>query len=333
VPTLAEILRARGYRTGAVLANSAYLDPRFGLVRGFEHYDARPGGLVREYLPLAQLAGGPLRAGHLLYRDAKTITDLALAWIDAADGRPMFLVLNYMDAHSPCLPPPPFDELFAPPAREPLEQLNHERRDQYDRALSYLDSELARLLERLERDDALVVITSDHGEALGDHGYWSHSWVLYDPVVKVPLYVKPLGPRPAEEDPTPVTGADVFHLVLEELGIPRGPAARDPGLVAEWYQVEHVPTAPVLADKFVARDLLAWVEGQRKIIVASTGQVEVYDLALDPGERAPLAIDDSQRRALFERAQAWWAANPPPVWDSAELLGAQDLERLRLLGY
>ena len=333
VPTLASILRARGYRTGAVLANSAYLDPLFGLARGFEHYDARPGGFVRQYLPLAQLAGGPLRAGHLLYRDAKTITDLALDWIDATDGRPLFLALNYMDAHSPCLPPPPFDTLFGPPAREPLELLAHERRDQYDRALVYLDSELARLLERLERDDALVVITSDHGEALGDHGYWSHSWVLYDPVVKVPLYVKPLGPRAAEEVAAPVTSADVFHLVLGELGIPVEPAPRDPGLVAEWYQVEHVPTSPVLADKHVARDLLAWIEGQRKVIVASTGEVEVYDLALDPGERTPLAIGDDERQALLERARAWWAANPPPVWERAEVLDADDLERLHQLGY
>jgi arylsulfatase A-like enzyme len=333
VPTLATILRAHGYRTGAVLANSAYLDARFGLARGFEHYDARPGGFVKDYLPLVQLAGGPLRAGHLLYRDAQTITDLALAWIDDADGRPFFLAVNYMDAHSPYLPPPPFDELFGPPARDPLELAYHERREQYDRSLAYLDSELSRLLERLDLEHALVVITSDHGESLGDHGYWTHNWVLYEPVVKVPLYVKPLAPRAAEQVEDPITGAEVFHLILGALGLSLPAAPRPPGLVAEWYRVPHKPTADVLADKDVDRDLLAWVEGQRKLIVASSGAVELYDLSTDPHERRPLSLTEEERAAALERAETWWRENPPPAAGAVVPFDADEIERMRGLGY
>jgi arylsulfatase A-like enzyme len=334
VPTLATILRAEGYRTGAVLANSAYLDPRFGLARGFEHYDARPGGFLQGYLPLAQLAGAPQRAGHLLYRDARTITDLALDWLDRADARPSFLAVNYMDAHSPYLPPAPFDEAFGPRVREPLALDYLDRADQYDRSLLYLDSELDRLLRRALETDAVVVVTSDHGEALGDHGYWMHSWTLYDPVVKVPLYVKPPGERQTREVERPVHGAEVFHMLLAALGL-EGPFEPDPETPsAEWYRNEHVPKAPVLADKQVERDLLVWIEDGRKVVVASTGEVEVFDLAADPGETAPLELDEAARAAALERARAWWEAHPPPGADGeASPLDEDEQERLRALGY
>ena len=335
VPTLASLLRDAGYRTGAVLANSAYLDPRFGLGRGFEHYDARPGGFLKRYLPLSQLAGGTLRAGHLLYRDAKTITDLALAWLEQDDGRPFFLAVNYMDAHAPYLPPPPYSEHFGGPAREPLELAHTDRSDQYDRALMYLDAQLARLLNELDLQNTLVVITSDHGEALGDHGYWMHSWTLYDPVVRVPLYVKPLEPRkrPARDDP--INGAEVFHMILGALDVegPQAPEGLPRGLFGEWYRLEHTPTSPVLRDKHVERDLVGWVADGHQWIVASTGEVEVYDLAADPGETSPLTVGEEAVERARHIARSWWSDNPPVTGAEASPFDEAEQERLKALGY
>ena len=332
VPTLAELLGAAGYRTGAVFANGSLLHPRFGLARGFEHYDARPGGHIERFLPLAQMAGAPQRAGHLVHRDAKAITDLALDWLARDDGRPSFLAVNYMDVHTPRLPPPPFDRAFGGPVREPLAVPYPVQRDQYDRALLYLDSELARLLEWLERREALVVLTSSHGEALGEHGFWSHGWTLFDPVVRVPLYVRPAKPRETAAVAAPLDGADVFHLILDSVGL-EAPLAPDPRAPSgEWYRPARAPSSPALDGKPLDRDLLAWVEGSLKLIVDSDGGVLAFDLANDPRETEPLELDDAARAELRARARVWWDTNPAPAAPVTAPLGPDELRRLEALG-
>ena len=285
-----------------------------------------------------QLAGWPAREGHQIYRDARTITDLALAWLQGGDGRPFFLTLNYMDAHSPYLPPPPFDRAFGGQRVSAPLLMEHESRAlQYDRSLLWLDSQLNRLLRALERDGTLertvVIVTADHGEALGDHGFWMHNWTLYDELLRVPLYVLPAGPRPPEVREEPVTGADVFHIALRELGLePERPPPRN-GVIGEWYRLEKVRRIGALADKHLDRDLLAWLDGSRKLIVASTGEVEAYDLALDPGERAPIELTAAEVEAARERARAWWESHPAPEAVRGPTVSEEEIERLKGLGY
>ncbi len=337
VRTLADALRDAGYRTGAVMANSTFLDPRFGLHRGFEHYDARPAGVVGGYVPLAQMTGLPMRAGHLPYREAEKITNLVLRWLaDGRGDRPYFLTVNYMDAHSPYAPPPPFDVAFGGKrVADPVRRHYKFRSLLYDRSLLYLDSQLARLLSAIELEHTLVIVTSDHGESLGDHGYWMHDWTLYEEVVKVPLYVKPVGARGSEVIDQPVTGAEVFRIALRGLGLPVEAASADPPLFGEWFQHLRTPETGVLADKHVERDLIGWVDGSLKIIVSSTGEVEVYNLAHDPGELSPLTVSDEQAEAAREKAARWWADHPPLSSGPLEGgdLNEKELERLRGLGY
>jgi arylsulfatase A-like enzyme len=138
-------------------------------------------------------------------RGAPEISRNFLRWVDANAGRPYFVFLNYLDAHSPYLPPPPFDRRFGydVSAREPIvmEELN--RVDDpgpeaaaietaaYDGAIAYLDHEVGRMLRELDRRGTLantiVVITSDHGEELGEHGAWGHGRSLHAQTVHVPL--------------------------------------------------------------------------------------------------------------------------------------------------
>jgi arylsulfatase A-like enzyme len=341
VPTLAERLRSRGYQTAAIVANNM-LGSWSGLDRGFERYDDRKSVNLRGYHLLGQVGGRRELIGHRPYRDAGVITDLALAWLDEERREePFFLMLNYMDAHTPYAPPKPFDRMFSderpddPTASQDLALAPL----LYDRELAYLDAEVTRLLDGLaERgllDDVLVVVTSDHGEAFGEHDTWAHDWTLYEEQLRVPLLVKPPGGRSAPVETEPVTGADVHDLVLEHLGVeleerePRG------GLVGEWYYTEtlHKPAGiPGRTEEEMARDLLAWTEAGRKVIVSSTGEVEAFDLASDPGELRPLELDAEELEAARARAQAWWTANPPPP-PSDTTLDAATIGRLRDLGY
>ncbi len=334
VPTLAGLLRELGYRTGAVIANTAYLLPRFGLDRGYEHYDARPGGLVHGYFPLAQLAWLPVREGRQVYRDAPTITDLALRWLERdPGGRPYFLTVNYMDAHAPYLPPAPYDEAFGGGCvPEPWRLQRHNRSLLYDRSLLFMDAHLARLLAAVDFERTVVVVTSDHGEALGDHGFWMHGWTLFDDVVRVPLYVMSPGGTAGVVDEV-VSGADVFHLALRELGAELDPATAAGRPFGEWYQKGWTPRTPLFADKHVERDLLAWMDGSRKMIVASTGEVAVYDLAADPRELSPLELSAEELAAARRRAETWWREHPHVDTGGVGELGTRELERLRELGY
>jgi arylsulfatase A-like enzyme len=338
VPTLAEILRERGFRTGAVIANTAYLTPRYGLDRGFEHYDSRPGGLVGDYFPLAQMAWLGVRAGRQIYRNARSVTDRALGWLARDPGqRPFFLTVNYMDAHAPYIPAAPFAAAFGGEVvAEPWILKRRHRSILYDRSLLSLDAELARLLEAVDYERTVVIVTSDHGEALGDHGFWMHDWTLYEDVVHVPLYVMRPGAQ-AGTDAEPISGADVFRLALDTLGVAapeREPEAEHGRAVfGEWYRVAHKPTAAVLADKDVDRNLLAWMEGPRKLIVSSTGAVEAYDLTRDPREVEPLTLSESELADAREKADNWWRTHPALDTGEVDGLDPDDLERMRKLGY
>ena len=162
--TVAERFSAAGFATGAVVG-AAVLDPEFGLAQGFDHYDA---DLPEER---ASSAG-------FFERPARAVTDAALAWLAKTDG-PFFLWVHYYDVHAGYHPPEPFATRF--------------RARPYDGETAYVDEQLGRLLAGLEAGGRLpgtvVAVTSDHGEGLGEHGELSHSYLIYDSVLHVPLIV------------------------------------------------------------------------------------------------------------------------------------------------
>lgn len=214
VPTLAETFAQRGYRTGAVVANWWSLGHESGLAQGFVHYDdlgvsfaqiMRGSSLVRWLAGKRAVRRALGFYDTLGRRNASDISRNFLVWLGEDAGRPWFTFLNYLDAHSPYLPPAPFDRQFGHDVseREPIvmEELN--RLDDpgpeaaaietaaYDGSIAYLDSEIGNLLRRLEERGSLantiVVITSDHGEELGEHGAWGHGRSLHAESVHVPL--------------------------------------------------------------------------------------------------------------------------------------------------
>jgi len=340
VPTLADLLAAQGYQTGAVIGNCMYLAHQLGLDRGFAHYDDRWGPRLGFYL-LVQTAGFLPEVGHSIHRSAAAITDLALGWLTTrAQDRPFFLFVNYMDPHVPYIPPRPYDTAFSD--EQPADPYAPDKPMQsllYDRKLLYTDAHVARLLRGLDAqhllDNTVVIITSDHGEAFGEHCFWKHDKTLYDEVLHVPLYVKHAGQQHGAVTEERTTGVDVFYLALRELGLTADKPDSGP-VIAELRRSPELAVAvasdcPVDVD----RDLVVWMEGRVKWIVGSKGTVEAYDLAADPHERANLAVGQDQ----IERAQAyaarWWQAHPGIVTLHRKPgdVDAETRERMRNLGY
>jgi arylsulfatase A-like enzyme len=217
-PTLAEVLRDRGYMTAGFVANTRYASYESGLARGFVHYEdyrRSPGNFVNDSVLAWRLCDTDLARRRLdfqnLYgrKDAETVNREFLGWLSHQDERPFFVFLNYYDAHDPYLPPPPFDARFGPPlTREQREMIRkwwpldkqalapeyvETAVRAYDSSIACLDHHLGKLLGELDDrgilDNTLVIITADHGEHFGEHDLFIHGNSLYPQLLHVPLIV------------------------------------------------------------------------------------------------------------------------------------------------
>lgn len=243
-PLISEILHQHGYATGAFV--SAYvLDGSLGFAHGFDVYDddfgflrGGQGLLLNQIWAMAQRAADP---DDVLERRGGDTTDLALAWMSQQKGN-WFAWVHLFDAHGPYTPPPPFDTRYyqgdphdpgntsmkdvkdvAPYLKKSLEgvtDLDYVL-SQYDGEISYVDSQLGRLLASIDTTNTLVVVIADHGESLGEHGVWfNHGDDVYETSVHVPFALRWPG---RVEAPTrisiPFEGTDLAPTVLDLVGI------------------------------------------------------------------------------------------------------------------
>ncbi|MGZ5475799.1 MAG: sulfatase, partial [Thermoanaerobaculia bacterium] len=173
-PTLGAMMKPPGYTTAAFV--SAFpLDSRFGLNAGFDVYDDR----YRE-------ASDPL---DFVVQERPAAETLAAAqkWYDSAAGKKKFLWIHLFDPHAPYDPPSPWREQY--------------RDAPYLGEVAYVDDQLGRFLTPIleSHPNTLVVITGDHGEALGDHGELTHGLFAYESTLKIPLIIVDPG-NPARRD-------------------------------------------------------------------------------------------------------------------------------------
>ena len=164
VTTVAEHLKSKGYATGAVIS-AFVLDSRFGLDQGFDLYDD-------------DLTKGMNYGPHMFRERAAELTnESATKWLREHGDRPFFLWVHYFDPHAVYLPPEPFRSRYATSL--------------YDGEIAYADSQIGALLAQLEelgvREKTLVVYTADHGEGMGEHGEQTHSLLIYDATLHVPM--------------------------------------------------------------------------------------------------------------------------------------------------
>jgi arylsulfatase A-like enzyme len=341
--TLAEALRDRGYTTGGFVANFSYLYRDFGLAQGFSLYDDAPGLLLRVRPPAVRFAQR-FAPGFCLkpYRTARDMNRLALEWLDRAPaGRPVFMFVNYMEPHQPWLAPPPHDRWVSelPQARSlaTKDLYTHEVKNftpeevafiqaNYDGQLAAMDEALGELVAELKArgryERALIIVTADHGELLGEHGFVGHMGrMLYEPLLHVPMVVKfPGADHPRGRVDTPVQTLDVTPTALDEASASVPPDVQGQDL-------RHV-TRPSLAEEDINPFLVAdygetydravrvLFDGSWKLISTSRGQRMLFDLAHDPGETNDLAAAEPDRveelaRRLEDRMSTMVATAEP----------------------
>lgn len=314
--TLAEILSRHGYRTAAVSANHLFVSRKVGLAQGFEVFDDRP-GVKLGYLPAAHplmesLQLFPLRRLLKDYRTAAEINSLAIAWLEAhGRGRPFLLFLNYMDPHRPYCPPAPYDRSFPGirlRMRWPEDAIHRRKRKltrrerehyaaAYDGEIAYLDHHLGELFAHLKSaglyDEALIIVTSDHGELFGEHDLMEHGYGPYEPVYRVPLLIKYPGGTPTGRVDRRVSTVQVLPTLLDVLGLPEPPgldavALGDEGqeIIAEQYLPMFLWTT--YGERF-RRGYRTLYEGPWKLVRFSDGELQLFNLEMDPREDHDLA--------------------------------------------
>ncbi len=358
----AETFRDAGFRTVG-FAGSFALDSRFDFAQGFDRYDASFGdataspGLTRDE------------------RSAEAVTSAAVSYLDATGIPPhLFLFVHYFDPHTPYAPPPPFDTLYDPQGREGLPDLPTvwalcrqnpgqespaARRTalQYAGEVSFMDRQIGRLLDYLRQrgvlDQAILVVTSDHGEDFWLHeAYFNHGPTTYQSTMQAVCLVRLPGAQMAGTRVQQlVASVDLLPTLLASFGLPLPegvegqaidllradrpfpPRTRFGQATKPWRAVETDPRW------YNARKARCIRRGDYKFIqVPFASREELYDLSADPQERNNLLRAPTPRirelAAELRRELEAWAQSAAPLPSRFEPDYMEEtIERLKSLGY
>ena len=329
IPTLPEVLRRSGYRTGAVVTND-FLRRSFGLARGFDSYE------------------------HLGQARGRRVVDAALAWLDAhgsdeSDAAPFFLFAHFFDPHLPYIPAATVKGTFRGDLTSSVEltieglQAVRASADSlsetdkafvtaaYDEDVLSLDAQLGRLLRGLDErgltEKTIVILTSDHGEELFEHGGFEHGHTMFQELLAVPLIVVGPGIEP-RRSADPVSLAEVPAFLYEHLGVPPPPGLEGGALVGGQAGYD----GPLISEGNLygvpQRALLEWpykyVEGEAP---------RVFDLAQDPTESHPLVDPELERRLARALSERLARERARAVDAAAAEIDEDVLHNLRGLGY
>jgi arylsulfatase A-like enzyme/Flp pilus assembly protein TadD len=280
VPYLPQMLKDAGYATGAAV--SAYvLRGRTGLATAFDFYED-----TIEFQSGAGLGG--------LQRPGNQTLALAKPWLDAHAGGPFFLFFHIYEPHTPYTPPAPFAARYAA--------------SPYDGEIASADAIVGEMVAELRRldvyDRALIVLLSDHGEGLGEHGEDEHGLLLYEEDIHVPLLVKlPRSARAGASVARPVKLTDVAPTVAALLGLNPSPAWKGASLLTQLDG--EAPARRIYSETFYPRlhfgwsDLASLTDGSHHLIEGP--DPELYDLAKDPDERHNVLLDERRLYADMKR--------------------------------
>ena len=306
-PTLTGAFKAQGYRTlGAI--SSFVLRKGTGIAEGFDDYDDA----------IATRTDAAL--GHQ-QRDGMRTAEALLARIASAKG-PVFAFLHLYEPHTP----------YEPPARF----AGHA--SAYDGEVAYADSIVGKFLDGLKAagryDGAIIAVTADHGEGLGDHGEEEHGVLLYREALHIPLLIRlPRDESGGRRVKATVRQVDIAQTLLDLAGTPvlqgadgesLGPLIKGSG-----------PDRTAYAESFYGRLHLGWselyavTEGRNRYIRAP--RPEFYDLSSDPGEKTNIIAD---RAPLAARMDGWvMEESAHGALSAPDAVDAQTREKLASLGY
>jgi len=357
--TLSEVMRDRGYRTGGFSANLFYFTRRGGFDRGFLHFDdyfyslgdmfyrTLWGRIFNRYIPD--------RLGWEEWPQGKRAEDVnheMLRWVDNDPRKPFFAFLNYFDVHTPYNPPPAYRSKFATATKSPSsadnwppvsqEDLNilsnvdpylyrvlmspqgfQQAIDAYDGSIAYVDDQIGTLFSELRRrgldKNTIVIITSDHGEELRDHGMVHHRNALYRDLIRVPLVYWGPGRIPGGmRISRPISAASLPATVLNLIGDEGRSTFPVPSVTQLW---QHPDVDPAWPDpiselhRYIYQPhhypaYYGWLKtivGPRwQLIVSEKRPAELYDWKADPQERHDLASDPSNGPVVGELNSELW---------------------------
>jgi arylsulfatase A-like enzyme len=346
--TLAEILMGQGFRTGAFISGYTLESEISGLDRGFEIYND-------DFDENKRIGSQTL--------------DLALDWLDEIGPKErFFLFLHLFDTHGPYEPSEDYAATFQSDgpgqklhriARyqrlhdedgEPISTLNPYI-DRYDALIKYQDDLIERLLATIDLSNTVVIVTSDHGETLGERYHsMDHGGRVFDEQVRIPLIVAAPG-----LEPSTINGAvetiDLLPTILDLLNVPR----------PDGFQIEGRTLLPVVESDDFGREFvystaqaMRWRYGDRGYLIDTDHQIkavrtdrwklirypgqdenylELYDLEKDPGELENVAdLHPETRDELLHKLKGWEQGWETGVEPSREL-DPEVAKRLRALGY
>ncbi len=311
--TLAEILKEKGYRTGAFVG--AYpVAAAFGFRQGFD--------VFHEDFKESPIPGAGAQ------RRANEVADDAIPFLTAKESAPFFAWLHFYDPHAPYDPPEPYKTAFAGRA--------------YDGEIAFTDEQVGRVLDALKaaahEGDTVVAALADHGESLGEHGEQTHAVLIYEATLRIPFLLAGPGVPAGVVVKARAATVDLVPTVLRLLGVE--PPADLPGRdLRPAFRAERVPEEPLYSESLFGRLNCRWsslrgiTEGDYKLVEGS--RTELFNLVEDPGEKQDLSAREGPRiekmRAILHAALSKMA----PGGDSARTAAiAPDQEAiLRSLGY
>jgi arylsulfatase A-like enzyme/Flp pilus assembly protein TadD len=318
VPLLADLLQQRGFKTAAFVS-SIVLSKQSGLSRGFGVYSDR-----------FDVGEDDARFLNTIQKRGDQATDEAIAWLRAPGNERRFAWIHLYDPHDPYEPPEPYASRYAGRL--------------YDGEVAYSDELVGRLDTALGdaglRDDTILLVTSDHGEGLDEHGEAVHGFFVYETTLHVPLLVRGPGITAGTRVGAVTRTIDVMPTALELLGLAAAVPKVSGRSLAAAFRGAPLEDEPAFAESLVPlvhygwSDLRALRLGSWKYILAP--RPELYDLARDPGERQNLVDQEPQRarslRAGLEQRlkQEQTAMRSAP---GAAAVPPDLLEKLGALGY
>jgi choline-sulfatase len=310
VPLLAPIFQRQGFATAAFIGSSV-LDRQSGLARGFDTYSDR-------------------FAGNADQRTGDAVAAEAITWLKSPPKPNFFAWVHLYDPHAPYTPPEPYATRYAGRL--------------YDGEVAWCDALVGRIIGALTEagrlDNTLVVVTSDHGEALGDHGEDVHGYFIYEATLRVPLVFRGPGIKPGTRLSAVARTIDLFPTILDLAGLDSRSYSSSGRSLLAGLRGDPMQDEPSFAESLVPllhygwSDLRAVRDGRWKYILAP--RPELYDLDADPRELRNV-VDQQPARARAMRtgleAQLREEKSTSQHNQQASGISPDLLERLGALGY
>ena len=364
--TVADRLSEAGYQTAGFHSNP-YVSRAYGFNSGFDTFDDDLIHGQNRLIALAQRALNKFVFNRGEYHARATeINNRSLSWLDGiSNDRPFFLWNHYMDPHGPYNPPAGYtytdnklsnnqaQTLYQKAVDQPNKINNEERQiliKSYDGEIRYLDDQLREFFKIIEDmgllAESLVIVTADHGDAFGEHGYYAHPRYLHESLIHVPLIISRPGMNERETFTTPASTLNIAPTILEYAGESTSELPRDP-LVSNnrerQYSSEVVFASATGEDeykrvrRFAAREKRWKVVLERDIESKKIVSERVYNLADNKKELEGLLLNETNQQKLIQQLRDFSASRLESVGRAVEEekfeQTAEVEERLETLGY